>query len=159
MLDAERDKMIRIASILVASILGLLILAVPAQAQDWRLISADKGGPAVFIDGESIVRTGDSTRSADLLMIHPERGKGFDAARVHLEVDCDTPRYRMLTIWGMDADGKETSGHVLDDDWEPTGSGVYGEIATNLICGRSPLAVRSFGAAPPIAEARRMMAE
>ncbi|MCW3849077.1 hypothetical protein OF829_17700 [Sphingomonas sp. LB-2] len=140
----------------IALTLGLLTLALPAQAQDWRLVTADKGGPVVFIDAKSPAGTGDTTRSGIMLLVNPPGAGDSEAIRFLVEVDCAAPRYHVLTTWSLDADGNEEEGHETGAGWRDT-TGGNGKNATELICGRKPLADPSFGAKPPIAEARGMM--
>lgn len=141
----------------IACIAAGIALALPAQAQDWRLMNAGNDDSIVFFDALSITGDGD-LKSGDLLMVYPENRNGTDAFRFRMTVDCTQPRFRPEHIWLYDIEGNMTSSGEASKKWTET-QGENGRRTTEIICGREALSSRSFGSALPIREARRMGAK
>lgn len=121
---------------LLASALGLSLLATPALAQEWRLVILDDFG-ATGVDAQAVTRTGDVARGRFIMVMSSPDAFGPDLNLGHIveesEYNCAQRTVRDLAVEFFDPAGVSQGG-LPETAFEPVGAGTPREDKMNAVC-------------------------
>ena len=138
----------------------LMLAATPAAAANWGLLGEYRtDGQSVFVDTDSVTGADKTPRSAEIMAIFA-RDVGRDAAyRLVIDIDCAANKLRARDARTLDAAGRELARDATIGAWGDPAELAFGARLVNYLCAGKDAPAPLLGAAPPIAAARRHLAD
>ncbi len=148
--------------LLLLTALSLSAGALPAYAEDWRVVSMGPGqGGALLVDIDSVTRKPGDVQTAKVLAVYSETGdtKADRTAAVIVDTsfDCKLNRSRSDRLTSYDSEGRITLQRPLGDGWEDIRQGTKMEAAVGIACSRAVADEHQFGAGIPIKPIREIL--
>ncbi len=137
-------------------------VAVPASAEDWRLVSLSTDNRAAFfIDLDTLKSESDTIRRATVLVVIGSGLERFAALKAESKFDCSANKIHL----GRSVAYNDAAAVVTVEEDNPTEPWEVMKPDSNfintaeIVCGRKPVSNEKFGPDLPIAPARALLAK
>ena len=141
-----------------ASLAGLLALATPAHAQDWRLIATTRGSDMAVAIDSNIDLTDPARPTARVLLVFPDGTGPYAAVNGKIGFDCTHKLMRGLEGKAYDEAGVVVFEADAEENWSPPAPQSPFDVAYRVVCDGAPMGETiGTGSMLPIARGRELI--